>query len=114
MRKNKIWILFVALFIFSSYSAGKNHLYKEYSIIPLPNERIKQSGKFTLQNEVKVSISTDSLSMHLFNYLTNILRNTTIKLKIVSENENASISFVTDSSIADEAYNLNISSNSFS
>ncbi len=110
MRKNKIWILFVALFIFSSYSAGKNHLYKEYSIIPLPNERIKQSGKFTLQNEVKVSISTDSLSMHLFNYLTNILRNTTIKLKIVSENENASISFVTDSSIADEAYNLNISS----
>lgn len=110
MRNIIIKILFLVSFIISSCSVGKNQLYKEYSIIPLPNEIIKKPGKFTLEGEMKVSVSADSLSINVFNYLKDVLKNTSIKLKRVSEHEDASIRFFSDDSITDEAYSLNISS----
>lgn len=111
MRKSIAGFLLAAFLVLSSCQGGKNNAATEYNIIPLPNELTAQSGKFILQGETTVSVPSDSLSTNVFHYLQDALKNTAIALKQVSEGEKASISFVTDNSLPNEAYILNVSPN---
>lgn len=109
MKKSIAGFLLAAFLVLSSCQGGKNNAATEYNIIPLPNELTAQSGKFILQGETTVSVPSDSLSTNVFHYLQDALKNTAIALKQVSEGEKASISFVTDNSLPNEAYVLNVS-----
>ena len=109
MKKYIISILFTTLFLISC-SGRKNNLSNEYSLVPLPNKITAKSGKLILEDEIIVSIPSDSLSLTLFNYFKEVLKNTSIKVVMASANEKSSISLIIDNSLPDEAYNLEISS----
>lgn len=109
MKKSIAGFLLAAFLILSSCQGGKNNAAAEYNIIPLPNGLTAQSGKFILQGETTVSVPSDSLSTNVFHYLQDALKNTAVAWKQVSEGEKASISFITDNSLPDEAYVLNVS-----
>ena len=109
MTRYVLSILFTTLF-FLSCSDKKNDLSNELSLIPLPNEITAKSGKLILQDEVMVSMPSDSSSIHLFNYLKDVLKNTSIKLEKVSEDEKSTISLKVDNSLKNEGYTLDVSS----
>ena len=102
MKKYIISILFTTLFLISC-SGRKNNLSNEYSLVPLPNKITAKSGKLILEDEIIVSIPSDSLSLTLFNYFKEVLKNTSIKVVMASANEKSSISLIIDNSLPDEA-----------
>lgn len=80
------------------------------SIIPEPNQMVIGRGTYTFKNECGVAISSDNVSIRLFEYLKDRMKNTSVFLKRVPQYDHAEISFITDSSLADEAYVLDVTS----
>lgn len=111
MKTNYIGFLFAAtLLLLTACQSGTKRTEADYGIIPFPNQLSPQSGTFTLQGEMNVSLSSDSASVNAFRYLTNSLKNTSIHLQKADEGSKSSIRFITDTTLADEVYLLNISS----
>lgn len=109
MKTKHIGFLFAAtLLLLTACQSGTNHTEAEYGIIPFPNALSPQSGSFSLQGETHISLSSDSASIHAFQYLANTLKNTSIRLQKTDEGSNSPIRFITDAALADEAYVLNI------
>ena len=108
MRNYFIGILFTLL-AFISCSEGSNKLTNELNLIPLPNEITTSTGKLILQDKVTLSMPSDMQSSLLFDYFSDVLKNTTIKPEKVVDSSEALIKMTVDNSLSDEAYNLNIS-----
>lgn len=105
----KIFSVLFTTLVLLSCGGGQPKLTNEYSLIPLPNEITSNSGKLILQDKVIVSMPSGQLSLTVFNYFKDVLKNTSIKVEKVSGNEEASLSFTIDNALPDEAYTLNIS-----
>lgn len=109
MKKPIITIFFTTLLLLSCQDK-KDILPNEYNLIPLPNEITITSGKLIIQDKMTVSMPSDSTSIILFNYLKDVLKNTSIDLVMASVADNSSLNFVVDDSLSGEAYSLDITS----
>lgn len=103
------WLL-AASFVLLSCGGGRNTSLKDGSIIPMPNQITAGQGNYLLQGEKSVAVGSDTASMRVFNYLETALKNTSVTLKRVPQTEQADISFLTDSTLTDEAYTLDVTS----
>ena len=107
--KKIYWIIAVLLTLISC--GEKQHAsMQDNGIIPMPNKMVMGQGTYTLQGETSIALSEDEPSQKVFRYLADALKNTTVTLKRVPQTEPADICFLTDHSLADEAYTLNVSS----
>lgn len=97
--------------VLAACQSGEKHIEADYPIIPFPNALSPQSGNFTLQGETAVALSADSASVPAFTYLAGSLTRTAIVLKKADEGSDSPIRFVTDTTLTDEAYALNIAPN---
>lgn len=104
------WLLAVSVTLLSCGGRENNSLEASSGIIPMPNQIIEGKGTYLLQGEKRVAASSDSVSMLVFGYLANALKNTDVTLKLVAPTEYADICFLADSSLVDEAYTLDITS----
>lgn len=104
------WLLAASVHFLSCGGGKSNSMETRSGIIPMPNQVIEGQGTYLLQGEKRVAVSPNSASMLVFGYLTNALKNTAVTLKPVSPGEQADICFLADSSLADEAYTLDVTS----
>ncbi len=109
---NKVIYLLISVVFLCSCDNIKEDSSSNYNIIPRPNEIKHISGVFTLQGNTNISFIENEASNFIFNYLLDALKNTSITLNAVGENEDAPIKFIFDDSMDEEAYILDISSNS--
>lgn len=107
--KMTYWLL-AASFVLLSCGGGQNTSLQDGAIIPMPNQITAGQGNYLLQGEKTVAIGKDTASMCVFNYLESALKNTSVTLKRIPQTEQADICFITDSTLADEAYTLDITS----
>ena len=108
--KKHIIIILIASFYVLSCNDKKDILPNEYNVIPFPNEITIKSGKMIIQDHLNVSMPSDSSSISLFKYFKDVLRNTSIAVNMISEEEKSTLSFIVDNALSDEAYILNITS----
>lgn len=87
-----IWGVFTAisLALFSCGSGSKESV-ENYGIIPMPNDITLSRGKYFLQGEKTVAVSSGENEMKVFRYLENFLKNTQVTLRAVSPTEKADI-----------------------
>lgn len=106
-----IWGVFTAisLALFSCGSGSKESV-ENYGIIPMPNDITLSRGKYFLQGEKTVAVSSGENEMKVFRYLENFLKNTQVTLRAVSPTEKADIYLLIDNSLKDEAYTLEVAS----
>lgn len=109
MKKHIIIILIASLCVLSC-NDNKDISPNEYNLIPLPNEITVKSGQLIIQDQLTVSMPSDSSSISLFKYFKDVLKNTSIAVNMISEEAQSTLSFIVDNSLSDEAYNLNITS----
>ena len=103
------WTFILSLILLSCGEGHKADI-KDYGIIPMPNEIVSEQGSYILQGEKTVAVSSDESSMKVFQYLENVLKNTSVRLKQIAPTEQADISLLIDTTLPDEAYTLEVSS----
>lgn len=103
------WILAASFTLFSC-GGGNHDSAKDYGIIPMPNEIVPSQGKYELQGERTVAVSSEEASMKVFRYLENSLKNTSVTLKSVPQTSPADIYLSINDSLLDEAYTLEVTS----
>lgn len=103
------WILAASFTLFSC-GGGNHDSAKDYGIIPMPNEIVPSQGKYVLQGEKTVAVSSEEASMKVFRYLESSLKNTSITLKNVPQTAPADIYLSINDSLPDEAYTLEVTS----
>lgn len=102
------WIIAVSLTLISC-GERRHPSTQDNGIIPMPNEIVAGQGAYLLPCETSVALSEDEASQKVFRYLADALKNTSITLKHVPSTQPADIYFLTDSSLTDEAYTLDVS-----
>lgn len=107
--KKAYWVIAVLLTLISCGEKDKVSI-QDNGIIPMPNKMTMGKETYMLQGETSIALSEDEASQKVFRYLANALKNTSVTLKRVSQTDSADIYFLTDRSLADEAYTLNVSS----
>lgn len=98
---------FLSLCLFAC-GGGQQVEQADCPIIPLPNEVKITGGSYTLQGETTISLPDGEAPLKVFRYLADALKNTAVSLKRVALTEQAAITFRTDSTMADEAYMLEV------
>lgn len=107
--KKVYWIIAVFLTLISC--GESRHAYiQDNGIIPMPNEIVTRKGTYLLPSEMSVALLDNEVSQKVFRYLADALKNTSFTLKRVPPTEPADIYFLTDNSLSDEAYMLDVSS----
>lgn len=105
--KMKYWLLAASFTLFSCGEGQKTSL-QDNGIIPQPNQMAAGKGSYLLQGEKSVAVSPDEPAMKVFRYFLDALKNTAVTLKPVSPDEPADIRFLTDKSLLDEAYRMEV------
>lgn len=105
--KMKYWLLAASFTLFSCGEGQKTSL-QDNGIIPQPNQMAAGKGSYLLQGEKSVAVSPDEPAMKVFRYFLDALKNTAVTLKPVSPDEQADIRFLTDKSLPDEAYRMEV------
>lgn len=105
--KMKYWLLAASFTLFSCGEGQKISL-QDNGIIPQPNQMAAGKGSYLLQGEKSVAVSSDEPAMKVFRYFRDALKNTAVTLKPVSPDEPADIRFLTDKSLPDEAYRMEV------
>lgn len=108
--KTNYWLLILPCLLLLSCSGkkGNEHFAQNGGIIPQPNEIVEGKGYFVLQGETSVAVPTEGKALQVFQYLKEVLKNTTTRLTPVSPDQQADLCFVLNDSLADEAYQLDI------
>lgn len=105
--KMKYWLLAASFTLFSCGEGQKTSL-QDNGIIPQPNQMAAGKGSYLLQGEKSVAVSSDESAMKVFRYFRDALKNTAVTLKPVSPDEPADIRLLTDKSLPDEAYRMEV------
>lgn len=108
--KTIYWLLAVMSFTLFSCGGGNRELVENYGIIPMPNDITLSKGKYLLQGEKTVAVSSRENDMKVFRYLENSLKNTQVTLRRVAPTEQADICLSIDNFLKDEAYTLEVTS----
>lgn len=101
------WLL-AASFMLLSCGGGKSISLPADAIIPMPNRLTGGNGVYLLQGEKRVAVASDTASMRVFRYLANALKNTSVTLVPVALTEQADICLLTNDTLADESYTLDV------
>lgn len=78
------WTFILSLILLSCGEGHKADI-KDYGIIPMPNEIVSEQGSYILQGEKTVAVSSDESSMKVFQYLENVLKNTSVRLEQIAQ-----------------------------
>ena len=105
MKKVVCWLAAASLVLSSCTEGGAD---AAFSVIPMPNSLTAASGSYVLPDETAVSLPEEENAQKVFHYLEDALRNTPVALKAVPQGTEASIRLATDSTLADEAYRLEV------
>ena len=105
MKKVVCWLAAASLVLSSCTEGGAD---AAFSVIPMPNSLTAASGSYVLPDETAVSLPEEENAQKVFHYLEDALRNTPVALKAVPEGTEANIRLATDSTLADEAYRLEV------
>ena len=105
MRKIVCWLATASLVLSSCTEGGAD---AAFCVIPMPNSLTAASGSYVLPGETAVSLPEEENAQKVFRYLEDALQNTPIALKAVPQGTEADIRLATDSTLANEAYRLEV------
>ena len=105
MRKIVCWLATASLVLSSCTEGGAD---AAFCVIPMPNSLTAASGSYVLPGETAVSLPEEENAQKVFRYLEDALRNTPVDLKTVPQGTEADIRLATDSTLANEAYRLEV------